>query len=144
MEPNQDKQDKQTYSISEAERLTHLTNKLKAEAKAAYKAYEADRMSKVNANPAPNNILKAAHDIVHGDREQTYGDPTINLRNIAAYWSIHLSAINKQQITLTPADVCVMMMSLKLARLANTPNHRDSVVDIAGYAALLDRSSKLV
>ena len=69
---------------------------------------------------------------------------TINLRNIAAYWSIHLSAINKQQITLTPADVCVMMMSLKLARLANTPNHRDSVVDIAGYAALLDRSSKLV
>jgi len=32
-----------------------------------------------------------------------------------------------------------MMVLLKGARLANDPNHHDSVVDICGYAALIER-----
>lgn len=87
------------------------------------------------------SLLQQAHEIIYGDREQTYGDPTKNLRNIAAYWSIHLSATTGENIVLTPEDVCEMMILLKVARLANTPNHRDSLLDIAGYAGLQDRVS---
>lgn len=77
--------------------------------------------------------LKAAHDIVHGDREKTYGDPGKNLRLIAQYWSTHTG------ITITETDVCIMMMLLKIARLKNNPEHDDSWIDIAGYTALKNR-----
>jgi hypothetical protein len=36
-------------------------------------------------------------------------------------------------------DVALMMILLKTARLANDMTHRDSVVDICGYAALIER-----
>lgn len=77
--------------------------------------------------------LKTAHDIVHGDREKTYGDPGKNLRLIAQYWSTHTG------ITITETDVCIMMMLLKIARLKNNPDHVDSWIDIAGYAALKNK-----
>ena len=38
---------------------------------------------------------------------------------------------------LSPADVGMMMIGVKMARLSNAPEHRDTQVDIAGYAALL-------
>jgi hypothetical protein len=40
---------------------------------------------------------------------------------------------------LNAKDVASMMILLKTARLANNPDHRDSVVDICGYAALIER-----
>jgi hypothetical protein len=36
-------------------------------------------------------------------------------------------------------DVASMMILLKTARLGNNLDHRDSVVDICGYAALIER-----
>lgn len=77
--------------------------------------------------------LQIAHNIVHGDREKTYGDPGKNLRLIAQYWSTHTG------ITITETDVCIMMQLLKIARLKNNPEHDDSWIDIAGYAALKNR-----
>lgn len=77
--------------------------------------------------------LKAAHDIVHGDREKTYGDPGKNLRLIAQYWSTHTG------ITITETDVCIMMQLLKIARLNSNPEHDDSWIDIIGYSALKNR-----
>lgn len=88
---------------------------------------------------APKSLLQQAHEVIYGDREQTYGDPAKNLRTIAAYWSVHLSSTTGENIVLTPEDVCEMMILLKVARLANTPNHKDSLLDIAGYAGLQDR-----
>ena len=38
---------------------------------------------------------------------------------------------------ISAADVAMMMCCLKLARLKATPDHIDSAVDLAGYAALL-------
>ena len=48
-----------------------------------------------------------------------------------ARWSITLGH------PVTPAEVMLCMIDLKLTRLAHDPTHRDSVVDIIGYAALL-------
>ena len=94
----------------------------------------------------PTSAINEANNIIYGEREETYGDPGKNIKNIAAYWSVHLSAITGQNIRLTTDDVCVMMILLKQARQANTPGHRDSIVDTIGYAALQDRinSNKVV
>lgn len=87
----------------------------------------------------PISILQESHQVIYGDRENTYGDPGKNLRTIAAYWTTHLKAAKSIEADLTEADVAGMMILLKQARLANSPNHRDSLVDIAGYAGLQDR-----
>ena len=87
----------------------------------------------------PLTMLQRAHEIIYGDREQTYGSPDKNLQTIADYWSTHLSNQLNEKIVLTCADVCEMMILLKVARLGNNPTHADSLLDIAGYAALQDR-----
>lgn len=74
-----------------------------------------------------------AKEIIYGDRERTYGHPSVNLKRIANYWSTHLG------IEVTPVDVCDMMILMKLARLANDPDHEDSRVDIHGYNMLTER-----
>jgi len=64
------------------------------------------------------------------DREEDYGSPEDNFQRIANLWSIHLEQ------TLTVDDVAAMMVLLKIARLGTSPNHRDSMLDIAGYAVI--------
>jgi len=81
------------------------------------------------------NILEEAQTIIYGDREQTYGSPSKNLQQIADLWSVYLG----NTTALTCEDVCNMMILLKVARLQNQPTHRDSQVDICGYAALMER-----
>ncbi len=81
-------------------------------------------------------ILEEAHEVIYGDRECTYGDPGKNLRTIASMWSAYLDK------EVTYRDVCNMMVLMKVARLKNTPDHRDSLVDIAGYTALQDRVNR--
>lgn len=82
----------------------------------------------------PNlSIAKEAEEIIYGDREATYGDPSKNLRIIASLWSAYLGT------EITATQVCDMMVLLKVARLKNTPHHRDSMVDIIGYTLLKER-----
>lgn len=87
----------------------------------------------------PKSLLERAHDAIYGEKEASYGDPAVNIQQIADYWSIHLSRTVGEKIVLTSADVCEMMILLKVARLASSPEHTDSVMDIAGYAGLQDR-----
>jgi hypothetical protein len=79
------------------------------------------------------SILEEAKEIIYGDREKTYGHPAKNLNNIADYWSIYLGK------EISAQDVATMMVLLKIARLMNQPDHRDSLVDSAGYLALIER-----
>jgi hypothetical protein len=93
---------------------------------------------------AAKSVLEQAHEVIYGEREQIYGAPDKNLKVIASYWSTHLTAKLGIPVAVTVDDVSVMMMQLKIARLANSPKHEDSLVDICGYAALADRCNKLV
>jgi hypothetical protein len=79
------------------------------------------------------NILEEAQSIIYGDREKTYGHPAKNLNNIAKYWSVYLDK------KVTAQDVAIMMVLLKIARIMNQSDHRDSLVDSAGYLALIER-----
>jgi hypothetical protein len=90
----------------------------------------------------PENVLEEAQRIIYGDREKTYGHPSKNLQVIADMWTVYVNAASNNilgGLEFTAKDVCVMMMLLKIARLANDINHRDSVVDTCGYAALIER-----
>ena len=83
------------------------------------------------------SILDKAKEIIYGDREKTYGTPDKNLKTIAELWSSYIQNIGRN--VLTTDDVCLMMVLLKVARLANSPEHKDSQIDAAGYMALMER-----
>jgi hypothetical protein len=50
---------------------------------------------------------------------------------VAARWSLTLGS------AVSPAQVVLCLIDLKLSRLAGDPKHLDSQVDVAGYAAVL-------
>lgn len=81
----------------------------------------------------PVNVLTEARDIIHGDRERTHGEPGRNLAAIAAMWQPIFGA------KVTPEQVCLAMIALKVARAVNQPSHRDHWTDIVGYVALAER-----
>ena len=65
------------------------------------------------------------------ERRKAYGDPTISMAEVVQRWSITLGR------TVTPAQVVLCLIDLKLARLGHDPAHQDSALDVAGYAAVL-------
>ena len=68
---------------------------------------------------------------VLAERSTQYGNATGNMAAIATRWSATLGR------EVTPAQVVLCLLDLKLARLAHDPSHEDSAVDVCGYAALL-------
>ena len=64
-------------------------------------------------------------------RRREYGEPADLFEKIAQRWSLTLG------IEVSPAQVVLCLLDLKIARLARDPKHLDSVVDVAGYAAVL-------
>jgi hypothetical protein len=87
------------------------------------------------------SVLAEAERIIYGDREKTYGKPSRNLETIAKMWNAYLfkDIEAPAEGALNAKDVAAMMILLKVARLANDQTHRDSIVDICGYAALIER-----
>lgn len=73
-------------------------------------------------------LLEAAKETV-ADRGEEYGSIWENHERIAVIWTTLLG------VQIEPEQVAMMMIGVKLARLAATPEHQDSWVDIAGYAA---------
>ena len=85
----------------------------------------------MNSTPSSyrETLLNQAITTVTKSRTQDYGPPDQDFRNIAQLWSVLLN---------TPVDsaqVAKCMIALKLSRLIHSPSHKDSWLDIAGYAA---------
>lgn len=85
------------------------------------------------------DILTEAHEIIHGDRERTYGTPGRNLENIAELWRVFIDRKHGVALSIQIEDVAMMMVLVKVARLIHSPRHRDSLIDVAGYVGLIDR-----
>jgi hypothetical protein len=79
-------------------------------------------------------LLADASELVTGDRAKVYGPPSANFARIAALHACYLGLLPAGHV-LTTQDVAIMAMLTKVARLIQTPDHRDSWVDLAGYAA---------
>ena len=75
-------------------------------------------------------LLHSAAEIL-AERGRAYGDAAASMDKVAQRWSLTLGR------SVTPAEVVLCLIDLKLVRLAHDPKHLDSAVDVAGYAALL-------
>ena len=79
------------------------------------------------------NILQEALRVCEGDRQDSYGEPSVLAEKVAEIWSGILGH------KVDARDVPLMMAGLKIARLKLHPGHRDSLVDLAGYAYTYER-----
>lgn len=90
--------------------------------------------------PSTETILEEAQRLVGGDRGTDYGHPRDDFARTAGAWAALFGW------AVTPAQVALAMIIVKLSRLQETPDKRDSIVDIAGYARtyemVLDRERK--
>jgi len=77
-----------------------------------------------------DEILEKAAEYVSASRDEIYGDPAVNHQRIADLWSAILD------INIEPEEVVLCMIAVKMSRLCVSSDHKDSWVDIAGYAAL--------
>lgn len=75
------------------------------------------------------DVLETAKGYVLKDRNETHGEPEDNFGRIAELWSAY------KRVQFNATDVAAMMALMKVARIAQSPSHRDSWIDLAGYAA---------
>lgn len=89
----------------------------------------------MNVNIGADMLRKSAGIIE--ERQKAYGPPAKNFANIAKLWTGWLTSRYGElaSIDLDGTDVAVMNNLQKIARLAETPDHEDSWIDVAGYAA---------
>jgi Domain of unknown function (DUF6378) len=80
-------------------------------------------------------FLEHAADLVTRRRHE-YGEPVDLFEHIAQRWSLTLGE------KVSPAQVVLCLIDVKMARLARDPKHLDSQVDVAGYAACLREVTK--
>ena len=80
-------------------------------------------------------LLQHAAGVIAKRREQ-YGPAEDLFEQVATRWALVLGA------KVTPAQVALCLIDLKLARLTQEPGHLDSIVDVAGYAACLREVSR--
>ncbi len=79
-------------------------------------------------------MLHKAADLIKGARQSDYGDKLQNFSQIAMLWQGQLATKLAENARITPEDVAACMIQVKLARLAKSPDHKDSILDVAGYA----------
>lgn len=114
--------------------------------------WRAERRAGITTSASPTTsadpmavFLDEVKATVCGARAKIYGPPEANHATIAALWQTYLhrrhelAKTDVGEVRLSATDVEVMMILLKCARLAESPDHADSVRDIAGYAACLAR-----
>jgi len=77
------------------------------------------------------SLEERAKGLVANERQTDYGHPKDNAQRVALIWSAVLGA------EVLPSEVGLCLIGLKLARLIETPNHDDSMVDLIGYIEYL-------
>lgn len=87
----------------------------------------------------PPTILQLAESLINGQRQQDYGDKLQNFSQIAMLWQGTLAMKLAPGQKITPEDVALCMIQVKVARLAKSPDHTDSQIDIAGYIGCMNR-----
>ena len=81
-----------------------------------------------------DELLEEAKILINGPRAEQYGSALINHERIATIWNVLLQ--RKLLSKITPEEVTMMMIGLKLARLSQDVDQNDTWIDIIGYAAL--------
>jgi hypothetical protein len=69
-------------------------------------------------------------------RGSIYGSPTINHRRISELWSGYLDTY------ISPEQVAMCMLLVKVARLSQSSDHEDSLTDLLGYGIIYHKIVK--
>ena len=80
-------------------------------------------------------MLREVELLVSQNRNIDYGEPVQNMARTAEILAAYMG--DRTGRSLEAQDVAVIGIILKLGRLAENPLHKDSVLDIAGYASIL-------
>lgn len=116
----------------EADLMEHHGRLKDLEARAAGHSVPGFDREEAAEEPAPN-VLEEANKLTAGDRQDTYGAPGSN----AERWAMIASAATG--LPLQAADYPVVMIAAKLARVRPGADwHRDTWVDVAGYARVAE------
>lgn len=78
------------------------------------------------------SILTEASRIVNGDRATDYGSPTEGYGRMAALWSAYLG------VPISAKDCVALFILAKLSR-EKGKHKRDNLVDLAGYAEVMNK-----
>ena len=82
-----------------------------------------------------DSILLEAEQVVHGARNDAYGDCVDDYTDVAALWSVVLG------FPITPHQAALCMCAVKLRREAHK-HGRDNLVDLCGYAHIAQRCAE--
>jgi hypothetical protein len=91
---------------------------------------EDDDILRAAAVPQRLVLLEEAMRLTGVERRAVYGDPVLNHAQIAAIFNAWTGR------DLTAAEIVMVHMATKMARMATTPDHRDSHVDLMAYAGI--------
>jgi hypothetical protein len=76
-----------------------------------------------------NELLDEVKGTLH-ERGRIYGSSRTNHERISELWTGYLGDY------ISPMQVSMCMLLVKVSRLTESPNHQDSIKDILGYAAI--------
>ena len=76
-----------------------------------------------------NELLDEVKGTLH-ERGRIYGSSRTNHERISELWTGYLGDY------ISPMQVSMCMLLVKVSRLTETPNHQDSIKDLVGYAAI--------
>jgi hypothetical protein len=79
-------------------------------------------------NSPRQDVLYKAIEVITGDRNMDYDEPSRNFEVIADLWSIYLG------IEIHAHDVALLNILQKVSRMMTSPGKEDHWIDIAGYA----------
>lgn len=83
--------------------------------------------------------LKRADDIIHGERQDQYGNPEDSFARIAEYWNCYLGEMCCESCRgLDSKDVAILLALMKIARMSGQQWHPDNPIDVCGYMAILN------
>lgn len=85
------------------------------------------------------HVLQKAHEIINGERQDSYGSPEDSFRLIGEYWTSYLIANgwgSSDRLNVTAKEVAEMMMLFKIARMSGQKPAIDNYTDLCGYAGI--------
>lgn len=96
------------------------------------------KKKKSTVEKTPSTVLQEAQSLIYGDRQKAYGSASKNFTDIGVGWA------NIVGVPVSAEQVALMMVWLKVCRLTagyrrGEKTHRDSVIDIAGYAGCIEK-----
>lgn len=80
-------------------------------------------------NSPRQDVLYKAIEVITGDRNMQYDEPSRNFEVIAELWAIYLG------IPVQAHDVAILNILQKVSRAMTSPDKEDHWIDLAGYAA---------